>query len=387
MIYNANVQTPDLVKIIKKLDHTILANTGIDSLDEILKLLLVKLYDEKHKNELNLQEEDAEVVYKKTSKLLKKAQNKWIEAHKEEILLTPQVLKVCMKELSSVEIFKTDMEIFDAAIEHLLPHTFRGNRGQFFTPRHVIKEIISMLAPRADESILDPACGSGGFLEYAILHQGKKEDYAKKKVHGADYDTRLAKVARLTTLVASNTQVNIRCLNTISDQSLMGEFDIVICNPPYAGKITDQKVLEKFELAKNGKGKIAVTPRHILFLEKIIKATTPGGRIAVIMPQGVLNNTGMEKVHQFIFQNTRICAVVSLPQNTFMPHTNTKTSILILQKWKTKKLSDYPIFMAVSKKIGKDRKGKVVKKNGKIDHDLMRITQCFQKFKKNKLNF
>jgi type I restriction enzyme M protein len=130
----------------------------------------------------------------------------------------------------------------------------------------------------------------------------------------------------------------------------------------------------------------------------------PGGRMAIVLPQGVLNNTGMEYVREYLFDKARILAVVGLHGNTFKPHTGTKTSVLFLQKWGGKSgelLKDYPIFMAVSKKAGKDNSGDYIYKkdaNGNyihdqkgrkiLDHDLDEIAEAFFDFaKKQKFNF
>ena len=133
------------------------------------------------------------------------------------------------------------------------------------------------------------------------------------------------------------------------------DFDVLLTNPPFAGEIIDRTILNEYELAKNDKGKLRnKMERHILFIERILNLIKPGGRLAVVLPQGVLNNTNMQYIRQWLF-DARILAVVGLNVNTFKPHTGTKTSVLFLQKWaeKEKPLDDYPIFMAVSKKAEK----------------------------------
>ena len=148
----------------------------------------------------------------------------------------------------------------------------------------------------------------------------------------------------------SDNQKNFRYFN----------FDILLTNPPFAGEIIDRSILNEYNLAKNDKGKLRnKTERHILFIERALNLIKPGGRLAIVLPQGVLNNTNMEYIRQFLFDKARILAVVGLDVNTFKPHTGTKTSVLFLQKWTEaeKPLVDYPIFMAVSKKSGKDNSG------------------------------
>src|SRR3989338_770076 len=180
-------------------------------------------------------------------------------------------------------------------------------------------------------------------------------------------------------------------------------FDVLITNPPFAGEIKDQGLLRQYEFGRK-KGKLVnKIERHILFIERVLDMVKPDGRIAIVLPQGVLNNTNMEYVREYLFDKARILAVVGLRGNTFKPHTGTKTSVLFLQRWEddNKIQKDYPIFMAVSKKAGKDNSGDYVYKkdaNGNyahdsrgrkvLDHDLDKIAEAFIEFaKKEKLNF
>lgn len=173
-------------------------------------------------------------------------------------------------------------------------------------------------------------------------------------------------------------------------------FDLLLTNPPFAGEIIDRTLLTEYELAKNDKGKLRnKMERHILFVERALNLIKPGGRLAIVLPQGVLNNTNMQYIRQFLFDKARILAVVGLDVNTFKPHTGTKTSVLFLQKWaeKEKPMADYPIFMAVSKKSGKDNSGDYIYKKDAdrnfaydakgrrvLDHDLDQIADAFEKF-------
>jgi len=179
------------------------------------------------------------------------------------------------------------------------------------------------------------------------------------------------------------------------------DFDVLLTNPPFAGEIKDQGLLRQYFFGKK-KGKlVSKAERHILFIERTLDMIRPGGRMAIVLPQGVLNNTNMQYVREYLFDKARILAVVGLHGNTFKPHTGTKTSVLFLQKWEGKPLKDYSIFMAVSKKGGKDNSGDYIYKkdtNGNyvhdargrkvLDHDLDEIAEGFLKFAKGeKLEF
>ena len=172
-------------------------------------------------------------------------------------------------------------------------------------------------------------------------------------------------------------------------------FDVLLTNPPFAGEIKDQGLLRQYFFGKK-KGKlINKIERHILFIERTLDILRPGGRMAIVLPQGVLNNTNMENVREYLFEKARILAVVGLHGNTFKPHTGIKTSVLFLQKWGdgNEPQTDYPIFMAVSKKGGKDNSGDYIYKKDAggnyvhdakgrkvLDHDLDDIAEEFGKF-------
>jgi len=189
-------------------------------------------------------------------------------------------------------------------------------------------------------------------------------------------------------------------------------FGVLLTNPPFAGKIKEQMLLREYELAKNKKGKVPKqVGRDLLFIERALQLIKPDGRLAIVLPQGKLNNTNTEYIRQWLLNKARILAVVGLHGNTFKPHTGTKTSLLFLQKWPASAKAsagkggeipdDYPIFMAVSKKSGKDNSGDYVyKKDEKgnfildergrrtLDHDLDEIAEAFVKFaKEQKISF
>jgi len=173
---------------------------------------------------------------------------------------------------------------------------------------------------------------------------------------------------------------------------------IFIVKSPFAGEIHETPLLKEYELAKNDKGKLRnKMERHILFIERSLDLVKPGGRMAVVLPQGVFNNSNMEYVRDYLLDKARILAVVGLEVNTFKPHTGTKTSVIFLRKWgeKENKPKDYPIFMAVSKKSGKDNSGDYVYRKDKegnlmfdeqgkkiLEHDLDEVAGEFLKFSK-----
>jgi len=238
------------------------------------------------------------------------------------------------------------------------------------------------------------------------------------RVFGIDFDEKSVRVARTLNLIAGDGEANVLHLNSLdyerwSDKEndrkwldIYGkgykrlekllvdkndkkqfQFDVLMANPPFAGDIKESRIIHKYELGFNVKGKAqSKVGREILFIERNLDFLKPGGRMAIVLPQGRFNNTTDKYIREFIAERARILAVVGLHQNTFKPHTGTKTSVLFVQKWDEElcpKKEDYPIFFAVSEKGGKDNSGDYIfvkngngqyklDKNGHliVDHDL-----------------
>jgi len=441
----------DLKEIIKSMEELVLANAGVDVFNEIFKLIYAKLYDER---EAKINRADKEIYFRKykdpaktynvINDLFRKAINKWpgIFYEQDNIKLSPEHLSVVVGELEKARLFGSDLSIIDEAFEYLIPEVAKGKKGQYFTPRHVISMAVKMLNPKTGEYVIDPAAGSGGFLINAMYyvkdeHLDKSEermrDYAKEHIWGIDFAEEISKVSRALMLIAGDGRSHMFKLNSLDPREWQGDssellsakaelmkhlldsgnsadnednkktfhyfnFDVLLTNPPFAGEIKDLGILRQYFFGKK-KGKLVnKVERHILFIERALDMIRPDGRLAIVLPQGVLNNTNMEYVREYLFDKARILAVVGLHGNTFKPHTGTKTSVLFLQKWadNDKILKNYPIFMAVSKKPGKDNSGDYIyKKDEKghfiidnkgrkiLDSDLDEIAEGFKKFSKD----
>ncbi len=445
----------DLKRIIEIVEELVLANAGVDVFNESFKLIYAKLFDEleaekrEDKEILFRKYKDPRKTYEVINKLFKQAITKWPNTFYEQevIRLSPEHLSVVIGELETAKLFGADLRVIDEAFEYLIPEVAKGKKGQYFTPRHAIQMCVQMLNPKENEFVLDPAAGSGGFLIAAMNWVWKnyaksaaaKHEYASEKLYGIDFAEETAKVSRALMLIAGDGRSHLFKLNSLDPREWQGEeeeklqarmelqkrldksgnyeeqeenkktfkrfgFDVVLTNPPFAGEIKDQGVLRQFEFGrKNGKLASKVE-RHILFIERVLDFLRPGGRMAIVLPQGIFNNTNMEYIRKWLFDKARILAVVGLHGNTFKPHTGTKTSVLFLLKWggeAGEPQADYPIFMAVSKKGGKDNSGEYSYKkdaNGVyahdtagrkiIDHDLDEIAEGFKKFaKEQKFDF
>jgi len=459
-----------LKTIIQEMEDEVLANAGVDVFEEVFKLIFTKLYDElqskKDKMRLEIYLEDKlnkedrgdydkvkEILAKlddsnfrvlefrntgqtdielkhKIQHLFDETKAKWPGVFDEasQIQLSPSHLSVSVSSLQDIKLFNSNLQIIDEAFEYLVNKSSKGEKGQYFTPRHVIDMCVKMLNPKAGEYMIDTAAGSCGFTVHTIFqitgHLFQNTDISEEekenvlKVFGIDFDEKVVRVARTLNLIAGDGNTNVLHLNNLDydrwneivnnrdwlkvygagfdrleklqkDENSYKEFnfDILMANPPFAGDIKESRIIHKYDLGYNEKNKPkSKVGRDILFIERNLNFLKPGGRMAIVLPQGRFNNTSDKMIRDYISEKGRILAVVGLHVNTFKPHTGTKTSVLFVQKWDTKicpKKEDYPIFFAVSEKSGKDNSGEYVfvkngggqpklDKNGHmiIDHDL-----------------
>jgi len=407
---------------IKDLEDEVLANAGVDVFEECFKLIFTKLYDEwlsgqtpsryleftnAGRTEFKLKEAIQD--------LFDKANKKWkgVFEQNSKIALSPSHLSICVASLQSVKLFNSNLEVVDDAFEYLMSKSSKGEKGQFFTPRYVIEMCVKMMNPKENEKMIDTACGSSGFPVHTIFHVWRQmakdrgievselfsldqkpfdfTEYVKDNIFGIDFDEKAVRVARTLNLIAGDGHTNVLHLNTLDydrwDETAKQEdwirtyfegfsrlkdlrrgkgyqefdFDIVMANPPFAGDVKETRILGRYELGKNAQGKMQnKVGRDILFIERNLDFLKPGGRMAIVLPQGRFNNSSDKYIREYIAERCRILAVVGVHGNTFKPHTGTKTSVLFVQKWDDvlcPKKEDYLIFFATQQKQGKDNSG------------------------------
>jgi len=391
----------DFKRIIQNLEELVLANSGHDEFNEIFKIIFAKIYDEKEardrkNNELAFRKsEDPEITYETINKLFRKAMDEWpgIFDENENIKLTPHHLQVCIGPLERIRLLGANMRVMDDAFEYLMPTVAKKKNGQFFTPRYVVDMCVKMLNPTKKDFVIDPACGSAGFLIHTMEYvwpapddakkEQRKHNYAARYLWGIDFDERSAKVSRALMLIAGdgrshvfrvnsldprewfNSQEGESIRNALRDAKLLAnrppankvirepeawdyykdfKFDVLLTNPPFAGEIRDRELLRRYTLAepalarKSKKG--PKEERDVLFIERCLHMLKPGGRMAIVLPQGKFNNSSLAYIREWILRQARLLAVVGLHPNTFKPHTGTKTSVLFVQKYTDKEKSE-----------------------------------------------
>jgi type I restriction enzyme M protein len=411
-----------LKDLVLEMEDEVLANAGVDVFEELFKLIFTKLYDEmeagrnktRHLEFRNYGDTETELK-EKIQKLFNQAKTKWEGVFSEDsrIELTASHLSVCVSSLQDVKLFNSNLDVVDDAFEYLINKSSKGEKGQYFTPRYVIDMCVKMLNPQEHETMIDSAAGSCGFPVHTIFHVWEQimkdegldkshlftleqkparcTDYVNDKVFAIDFDEKSVRVARTLNLIAGDGQTNVLHLNTLDwerwDEKTNDEdwqdtyfegwrkfkklrtnknnqdfsFDILMANPPFAGDIKESRILAKYELGKKSNGKYQTkVGRDILFIERNLDFLKPGGRMAIVLPQGRFNNSSDKNIRDFIAERCRILAVVGLHGNVFKPHTGTKTSVLFVQKWDDnlcQKVEDYPIFFATMQESSKDNSG------------------------------
>ena len=329
-------------------------------------------------------------------------------------------------------------EIYDvvgAAYEVYVGSHLKGDRGQYFTQRLIVKLLVRLVDPGEQDVILDPAMGSGGFLIAAMRHvtheimesartkatKNRVINKFRNRIYGVDKSPKLVKVARTNMVLASDGHSGL-----VQGDSLrpIGELPrdfrpktvpptIILTNPPFGAtsehKITadrDPEILSQFDLGRvwkpNARGELVPTqtlsgegaPPEYLFVERCIRWVQPKGKIGIVLPRGVLDNERALPVRRLILQKTRVLAVVNCHDDTFKPHTDAKAALLVLERKKSEAAGedDYSIFMAISQGIGHngvgdpvyktDRHGDPIIRDGEpvLDHDLDDVYAAWRTF-------
>ena len=315
-------------------------------------------------------------------------------------------LDLCDETLMSIIAFFDDYTLLDTeidvkgeAFEIFLGRTLTGDLGQFFTPRTIVDFVVSMVEPKVstenDDSpylVLDPSCGTGGFLIQAFLKMSRdirtrrpnkqrelKMRLAEDQIYGFDINPRLARVAKMNMFLHGDGHGGIYTHNGLLDldnKTYENKFDLVITNPPFGNKDDKPAILKNYELAAGRNSQ----QREILFIERCIQCLKAGGVLAIVLPDGILNNPKMEYVRSYAQKHMIIDAVVSLPIRSFKAvGANSKTSVLFLHKKISASERQHEIFMAKAQEVGFERKTKIAKRIER--NDLTTILNTYKNYK------
>jgi type I restriction enzyme M protein len=392
---------------------------------ELLKLIFCKIHDERQNDEVEFFAAANErhgangplKVQKRIEALFSQVKEDYptIFRQSETIELKPVVLAYLVTQLQMYSLLESDIDVKGRAYEEIVGSNLRGDRGEFFTPRNICLMAVSMLDPAEGQLILDPACGTGGFLITGMNHViekirtaemakwGNKIDRAEMAVRdrikkfadrfivGIDFNPELVKATKMNMVMNNDGAGGLFQANSLVSpatwdealraRKIMGNVDLLFTNPPFGSKIpiSDPAILEQYDLGhawtydkKTDRWTMTDAlqksqPPEILFIERCVKFLKPGkGRAAIVLPDGILGSPGLGYVREWILRNTRILASLDLHADTFQPFVSIQTSILVVQRKPeelirmeaaARKMNDYPVFMAVVDHIGHDKRG------------------------------
>lgn len=381
--------------------------------DELCKIIFVKIRDEKRGRKTGeyydfqiKTHEKAESVYKRLDAIYQEAKQKDPEVFKESLKIDPEELYTVVGHLQSVSLNKTDLDTKGVAFEQFMEDFFKGKSGQYFTPREIVSFAVKMMDIKNDDLVLDPACGSGGFLLHALdevrnqaeeYYEGDDaekyrfwHDFAQNNLFGIEINDSIARVAKMNMIIHDDGHTNVIGFDALEDVGKMTEknrgfeknrFDVIVTNPPFGANVkrSEHPYLEKFALGQNGKKSRDNQKTEILFIERCIDFLKPGtGQMAIVLPDGILTNASTQYVRDFIMEHCQILAIVSMPIFAFAHYGAAVKSSLVFvrRKAEREKLGRYKIFMAIAEHIGYDAKGKKDNQN-----DLFKICEEYKKFK------
>jgi len=437
----------NLLLAFKRCHNYIAGNQGLQKPEafwELLKVIFCKIEDERSLGSISFyisnreqRNPDGQLKCKRRLDGLfatVRAKHSSIFKSNEEIELNRAVLGYIVAQLQGYSLLESPVDVKGVAYEEVVGSNLRGDRGEFFTPRNACKMAVELLSPEPGDRIIDPACGTGGFLvtamnlvlarfdiaarkrwrkpdspssaEMAELYRGRQEMMASTVV-GLDINPNLVRAAKMNMVMNNDGSGGLfqadalRDLVTWSEEArkkvALGSFDYVFTNPPFGAgiRIDNPEVLGQYDLAalwdwdetsKLWKKRIgtdgqptlqAALPPEILFIERAIQFLRPGkGRMAMVIPNGILNNPPLGYVRQWMLNNTQVLAVVDMQRDLFQPRNDTQTSMVFLRRKSEEEkgvAKNYPIFMAVADKIGHDKRGRPIYRRSPDGGDIFEM--------------
>lgn len=421
----------DLKSVFRTVRNYLAANAVGITRDEvfaqqIINLIFCKIYDERFTRPDDMVRfraglnEAAADVRSRIEEIFTQVRSQYgdVIEHDDTILLDDASLAYTVGELHLFSLSDANRDVIGEAFETFIGPSLKGGQGQFFTPRNVVNLLVNMVELKRDEKVIDPACGSGGFLIEAlrevwqmIQRQGEelswpdqeifseKQKVAIRNIRGIDKDNFLSKVAKAYMAIMGDGRGGVFCENSldninnwqpITQQNIhVGAFDVVLTNPPYGKKlkIDDRSILSNYQLGHRWKKKrgeekyerqdtlLDSQSPQILFIERCLSLLKAGGRAALVVPESMFCNPSHRYVVQYINSIARILVIVSFPEDLFQPYTHTKACGVIIEKTPANANNPHRIFMAVAKWCGHDSRGLPIPYD-----DLPQILQNFQDY-------
>jgi len=368
--------------ILKACHNEIRNNEGLDptaAFDEMSKVMFCKLYEEKENAQgnrfrTNVFDDSMDRLHVNVvSKILEEAkQSKEYQGlfhQNTQINLKDRTVRKIVSLFEDYDLSLTAFDVKGEAFEYFLGDTFTGGLGEFFTPRNVVEFMVEAIDPKIGDRIVDPFCGTGGFLIYSFeivsdkikLHEFAEHEKNKWKyqlsnqsLYGTDWKERTSQACKMNMMVHGDGSSGIFMNDGFVDVPGFieeNQFDLCITNPPFGSVETDKDVLNKYDL---GSGRNS-QERAILALERSIRLVKPGGYVGIVIIDGVLNNDSLKYVRDYLKRNAWIHGIISITSDTFAGYgAEAKTSILFMERKSDEELDDKqkPVFMALANNTG-----------------------------------
>lgn len=428
----------DLKRVFQRCHNAIYAigQTSEDVAMDMVRIILAKYRDERNEgNQCGFRctpdEFDTSSGRRRVSErihlLFKQVVDEYTDVFPEgdKITMESDGIAIAVKELQMFKFVADDdteqvYDIIGTAFEVYVAKHLKGEKGQYFTNRLVIEMVVNMLHPTEKDFVLDPACGSGGFLIASFRYvrsrilksnrsaSAKSKEVGKfsERVYGFDISQKLIRVAKTNMILNGDGHGGMVKANSLANLSgqLPQSFDLhkdtgrtrptlILTNPPFGAshedRIKDRSILSQYSLGRvweirgddnvlpgptdkinTGEG----VPPEILFLERCITLLAPDGRLAIVIARGVLDNREAHPARSYLLTHCYLEAVINCHPNTFAPFNGTKASILILRKKREagiKRNEDYPVFMAVSQRVGQDSQGRELHRKDSNDRPIV----------------
>lgn len=390
---------------------------------ELLKLIFSKIQDERNSPQPEFYAAESERqsaagllrVRKRISALFDQVKRAYPQIFKdaEEIELQPNILAFIVAQLQNYSLLSSDVDVKGKAYEEVVGSNLRGDRGEFFTPRNICHMMVAMIDPKETDVVLDPACGTGGFLTAAmnyvmagvrhdVYDSGRTKEvqdeairtriasFLRQGLVGLDFNPNLVRASKMNMVMNNDGSAGLYQANSLAapitwsdelrERGIMGNVDKILTNPPFGSKIPidDPAILSQYDLGHQWtydeeadewrmSSETTSRPPEILFIERCVELLKAGdGVAAMVLPDGILGSPGLGFVRQWLLKHTQILASVDLHPDTFQPGTSVQTSVLIVRKKSAEEvqverlagqLQDYDIFMAICDHVGHDKRG------------------------------
>jgi type I restriction enzyme M protein len=367
----------DLLSVLDKC-HQILWNGGKlspqNAFNELCKIISLKLIDEQN-----------QISKRYEAPLLRQRYEQYQQKHPhifdETLKVSDSILESIIEQLHDLRFLEADLDVAGLAFERFMDNFFKGDLGQYFTPREIVKFMVEMLQPSATDRILDPCCGTGGFPLHALDFVRKNNSSIRnhsKNYWGIEINGELTRIARMNMMLHGVESSNILLADSLSFdlKNLFGTFDLILTNPPFGAK-TDISHLHHFELARGKNSQ----KTEILFIEQIWNFLKEGtGKAAVVLPDGILTNPSTQYVRDWLVNKFEVLSVVKLPTEAFMLYgASVSSSIVFLRKLNQKEIdANSQVVMAIPNTIGYDATGRA------NENQLHKIAEAFHDRKSQK---